>query len=152
MECRNKRVCPAGNPAGCFLLKLPARHCRGEACPARYLAIPEQHASTQKHAGAEKRLPCVGGAVMAQAMTEGVYTIDMVQAIVRYSPTKSNRTPPPSRLTPTHLPLHRGALTQKYGAASSESKPSPAYRGWHGASRDGCGGDPVRISEPLGIR
>ena len=24
-------------------------------------------------------------------------------------------------------------------------KPSPAYRGWHGVSRDGCGGDPVRF-------
>ena len=24
-------------------------------------------------------------------------------------------------------------------------KPSPAYRGWHGASRGGCGGEPVRF-------
>ena len=24
-------------------------------------------------------------------------------------------------------------------------KPSPAYRGWHGVSRDGCGGDQVRF-------
>ncbi len=30
------------------------------ACPARYLALPEQHASTQKPAGTEQRLPLEG--------------------------------------------------------------------------------------------
>ena len=49
------------------------------ARPARYLA----HASTQKPAGAEKRLPCVGGAVTPSGVTEGVYAIDTVKAIVR---------------------------------------------------------------------
>ena len=44
-------------------------------------------------------------------MTEGVYAIDTVQAIVRYSPTTSNRTPPPSALKGSHLPLHAGRLT-----------------------------------------
>ena len=56
-------------------------------------------------------LPCVGGAVTPSGVTEGVYAINTVKAIVRYSPTRTNRTPPPSRLTPTHLPLHAGRLT-----------------------------------------
>ena len=63
---------------------------------------------------------------MAQAMTEGVYTIDMVQAIVRYSPTKSNRTPPPSRLTPTHLPLHRGGF--RFAGSAYEIRAGGACR------------------------
>ena len=50
-------------------------------------------------------------AVMGNAVTEGVYAIDMVKAIVRYSPTKFNRTPPPSALKGSHLPLHAGRLT-----------------------------------------
>ena len=46
-------------------------------------------------------------AVTPSGVTEGVYAIDTVKAIVRYSPTRTNRTPPPSRLTPTHLPPTR---------------------------------------------
>ena len=46
---------------------------------------------------------------MAQAMTEGVYATNYV-GDERYTPTKSNRTPPPTALTGSHLPLHAGRL------------------------------------------
>ena len=37
--------------------------------------------------------------------------------------TSRGRTLPPSRLAPSHLPLHAGRQTQKYGAGFSESSP-----------------------------
>ena len=59
----------------------------------------------------EALAPLCRGSCHGNAVTEGVYAINTVKAIVRYSPTRTNRTPPPSRLTPTHLPLHAGRLT-----------------------------------------
>ena len=44
----------------------------------------------------------------------------------------------------------RGSLSSKVRGRLHRVKPSPAYRGWHGASRDGCGGDPVRFIMLLG--
>ena len=46
--------------------------------------------------GQRKRLPVCRGSSQSKGLTEGVYASDMVKAIVRYAPTKSNRTPPPS--------------------------------------------------------
>ena len=47
-------------------------------------------------------------------------------------------------------PSPRGRLPSEVRDRLLRVKPSPAYRGWHGASRDGCGGDPVRFIGPLG--
>ena len=49
-------------------------------------------------------------AVTPSGVTAGVYAIDTVKAIVRYSPTRTNRTPPPSHASVAHLPLHAGRL------------------------------------------
>ena len=44
-----------------------------------------------------------------------------------------------------------GACPRPYKATPEvRTKPSPAYRGWHGVSRDGCGGDQVRFTELSG--
>ena len=51
-----------------------------------------------------------------------------------------------SGLSRTTFPS-RGRLSSEVRGWFLRVKPSPAYRGWHGASRDGCGGDPVRYSD-----
>ena len=71
----------------------------------------------------ESMAPLCRGSCHGNAVTEGVYAIDMVKAIVRYSPTKFNRTPPPSALKGSHLPLHRGGKLKSTGAGPSEESP-----------------------------
>ena len=41
----------------------------------------------------------------------------------------------------------RGSLPSEVRGRLLRVKPSPAYRGWHGTSRVGCGGEPVRYSD-----
>ena len=56
-------------------------------------------------------------------MTEGVYVPDLLKAIIRYAPTRLYRTPPPSALKGSHLPLHRGGKLKSTGAGPSEERP-----------------------------
>ena len=46
------------------------------------------------------KAPLCRGSCQSKGLTEGVYAIDTVKAIVRSSPTKFNRTPPPSPSVP----------------------------------------------------
>ena len=54
--------------------------------------------------------PLGRGSCQSFGLTEGVYATDMLKAIIRYSPAKSDRTPPPAALKGSHLPLHAGRL------------------------------------------
>ena len=44
--------------------------------------------------------PLCRGSCHGSAVTEGVYATDMLKAIIRYSPAKSDRTPPPAPPVP----------------------------------------------------
>ena len=114
-------------------------------------------------AGIEKSLPLEGGAPRSESkiyMTAGGSHTSTT--LVRLKPDRMR-----SKVTASYQPMVKidsfDLISQPLRAASFSSrrsldtevrdrllrvKPSPAYRGWHGASRDGCGGDPVRIPEP----
>ena len=44
--------------------------------------------------------PLCRGSCQSFGLTEGVYATDMLKAIIRYSPAKSDRTPPPAPPVP----------------------------------------------------
>ena len=81
---RRKTQAPADTRLALNFLKEALFGLVGAAArPARWVTMPEQQKSTLRLPGQRKRLPCVGEAVMGQKpMTEGVYAIDTVKAIV----------------------------------------------------------------------